>query len=209
MRRRGAFALLILLAAVWSADAQIPFGSAVGAGVSSIVAGANITTSGSPNVTVNVAAALSGLTTIGLSGQLTSTLATGTAPFVVASTTNVVNLNASSLGGATFAAPGVIGGGTASSAAFTTVTGTSFQGIVGNVTPAAGTFTAVTANSYTNAAVHFAGLGAAAAGKLVYCDDCDAPAAGIMATCTSAGTKTGAWAHGVNTAVPVWGCIGI
>lgn len=54
--------------------------------------------------------------------QITSTLATGTAPMVVASTTNVANLNASSLNGATFAAPGAIGGGTAGSGAFTTVT---------------------------------------------------------------------------------------
>jgi hypothetical protein len=44
--------------------------------------------------------------------QLTSTIATGTAPLVVASTTNVANLNASSLNGATFAAPGAIGGTT-------------------------------------------------------------------------------------------------
>lgn len=38
--------------------------------------------------------ALSGITTLSLSGQLTSTLATGTAPLVVASTTKVANLNA-------------------------------------------------------------------------------------------------------------------
>lgn len=56
--------------------------------------------------------------------QITSTLATGTAPFVVASTTNVANLNASSLNGATFAAPGAIGSGTPSTGAFTTVTAT-------------------------------------------------------------------------------------
>lgn len=54
-------------------------------------------------------------------GQVTSTLATGTAPFSIASTTNVPNLNASSLSGATFAAPGAIGGGTPSSGTFTTV----------------------------------------------------------------------------------------
>jgi hypothetical protein len=40
------------------------------------------------------AGALSGLTTISLSGQLTSTLATGTAPLVVASATQVANLYA-------------------------------------------------------------------------------------------------------------------
>lgn len=55
------------------------------------------------------------------SGQITSTVSTGTAPLVVASTTNVANLNASSLGGATFAAPGTIGGTTPGAATFTTV----------------------------------------------------------------------------------------
>lgn len=66
--------------------------------------------------------ALSAITTLSMSGQFTSTLATGTAPFVVASTTNVANLNASSLSGATFAAPGAIGGTTPAAATFTTVT---------------------------------------------------------------------------------------
>jgi hypothetical protein len=55
---------------------------------------------------------------------LTSTVAVGTAPLVVTSTTNVANLNASSLGGATFAAPGAIGGGTASAITGTTIAGT-------------------------------------------------------------------------------------
>lgn len=55
---------------------------------------------------------------------LTSTVAVGTAPIVVTSTTNVANLNASSLGGATFAAPGAIGGTTASAITGTTITGT-------------------------------------------------------------------------------------
>jgi hypothetical protein len=57
--------------------------------------------------------------------QLVSTISTGTAPFSVSSTTNVANLNASSLSGATFAAPGSIGSGTPGSGAFTTVTTTS------------------------------------------------------------------------------------
>lgn len=56
--------------------------------------------------------------------QFTSTVAIGTAPLVVTSTTNVANLNASSLNGATFAAPGTIGGGTAAAANFTTVNAT-------------------------------------------------------------------------------------
>ncbi|HET7713141.1 MAG TPA: hypothetical protein VFK94_01290, partial [Patescibacteria group bacterium] len=54
--------------------------------------------------------------------QFTSTISTGTAPFVVSSTTNVANLNASSLNGATFANPGTIGGGTPGAATFTTLT---------------------------------------------------------------------------------------
>lgn len=57
-------------------------------------------------------------------GQIKSTIATGTAPLVVASTTNVANLNASTLSGATFAAPGAIGGTTPSSAAHTTISAT-------------------------------------------------------------------------------------
>ena len=57
-------------------------------------------------------------------GQVTSTVATGAAPLVVASTTNIPNLNASSLSGATFAAPGAIGATTPGTGAFTTLTGT-------------------------------------------------------------------------------------
>ena len=59
-------------------------------------------------------------TTGAFSGQVTSTLATGSAPFVVASTTVVGNLNVSQLLGATWAAPGTIGSGTPNSGAFTT-----------------------------------------------------------------------------------------
>ena len=86
--------------------------------------------------------------------QITSTLATGTAPLVVASTTNVANLNASSLGGATFAAPGPIGGGTPDTGTFTSIT-----------TPGGATFH-TTNTALTNGA-------AAAAGTLL-----NAPAAG-------------------------------
>jgi len=53
--------------------------------------------------------------------KFTSTVATGTAPFTVASTTNVANLNASSLNGATFASPGNIGGTTPASVQLTTL----------------------------------------------------------------------------------------
>lgn len=63
-------------------------------------------------------------TTISASGQITSTLATGTAPFVIASTTVVGNLNVSQLLGGTWAIPGQIGATTRNSGAFTTVTAT-------------------------------------------------------------------------------------
>jgi|GEM_PF-6738665 len=48
---------------------------------------------------ISSAGAISGITTIGMSGQLTSTLATGTAPFAVTSTTVNTNLNADLLDG--------------------------------------------------------------------------------------------------------------
>ena len=63
-------------------------------------------------------------TALDLSIPLNSTVATGTAPFTIASTTNVANLNASSLSGATFAAPGAIGSTTASTGRFTTIQST-------------------------------------------------------------------------------------
>jgi hypothetical protein len=84
---------------------------------------------------------------------VTSTITTGTAPFTVASTTNVANLNASSLNGATFAAPGAIGSTTASTGAFTTlsasstVSGTGFSTYL--ATPPAIGGTAAAAGSFT------------------------------------------------------------
>jgi hypothetical protein len=60
-------------------------------------------------------------TTISASGQLTSTVSTGTAPFVVASTTQVANLNVTQLVGATWIAPGTIGSTTPNTGAFTTL----------------------------------------------------------------------------------------
>jgi hypothetical protein len=308
---------------------------------------------------VDTTGALTGITTLNMSGHFTSTLATGTAPFVVASTTNVVNLNASSLNGATFAAPGPIGGGTPNTAAFTSVTtpsvifattntigipsdttltfaaanvtgataltlsratitqtsgnstgvllagdyhptatstmvarsifvnptinyaagtpgagsycticadvietalptGTSYimrmrNGVAGTtdvfavtragVLTTSGAITATgniqstggsliaaaVANIYFSSrtvfgapsdgviritknaggAVAFADLGTPGVGSFTYCSDCDTPAAGIMATCTSAGGQAGAWAFRTKTATPAWGCIGI
>ena len=70
------------------------------------------------------------LATASLTGQLTSTVATGTAPLVVASTTKVANLNADLLDGNDWVAPAAIG----------------------TTTPAAGTFTTLTANTSLTAA---------------------------------------------------------
>ncbi len=97
---------------------------------------------------------------VSVPGQLTSTETTGTAPFVVASTTAVTNLNASLL---LFLAPAhagqprrAIGSTTASSGAFTTlsasstVSGTGFSTYlasppaIGGTVAAAGTFSALT-----------------------------------------------------------------
>ena len=50
------------------------------------------------NGSANVSGALSGATTISMSGQLTNTVAVGTAPFVITSTTRVANLNVATAG---------------------------------------------------------------------------------------------------------------
>ncbi len=68
------------------------------------------------------------------STQIISTVSTGTAPFSIASTTVVPNLNAALLNGATLAAPGAIGG----------------------TTPGAGTFTALNAKSISSGGTQFA-----------------------------------------------------
>jgi hypothetical protein len=108
---------------------------------------------GTTNIsTLSGAGALSAVT-------FTSTQATGTAPFTVTSTTNVANLNASSINGATFASPGAIGSTTASTGAFTTlsasstVSGTGFSTYlasppaIGGTAAAAGTFTTMNATT--------------------------------------------------------------
>ena len=60
-------------------------------------------------------------TTGSFSGQITSTVSTGTAPFVIASTTQVNNLNAALLNGCTWAVPCAIGTTTPNTAIFTTL----------------------------------------------------------------------------------------
>jgi hypothetical protein len=94
----------------------------------------------SPPAIGGTVAAAGSFTTLSASGQFTSTVTTGTAPMVIASTTNVANLNASSLGGATFASPGSIGNTTPGTGAFTTLSSTGTftpsqtNGIVGTTT---------------------------------------------------------------------------
>ena len=85
---------------------------------------------------VTLGGALSGITTVSMSGQLTSTLAGGTPPLVVASNTKVVNLNADLLDGNDWTAPGTIGGSTPGAASFTTISAT------GVITSSLGTGTA-------------------------------------------------------------------
>ncbi len=63
----------------------------------------------------------SGIITV---SPISSTVAIGTAPMFITSTTNVANLNASSINGNTFAAPGIIGGTTANVGNFTVVNST-------------------------------------------------------------------------------------
>ena len=85
----------------------------------------NGATFASPGAIGSTTASTIAATTISASGAITSTVATSNPPFVVASTTNVPNLNASSLNGATFASPGSIGSTTPSTIAATTITASS------------------------------------------------------------------------------------
>jgi hypothetical protein len=64
------------------------------------------------------------LTNISTAQQFVSSLATGTAPFSIASTTKVANLNVDLLDGTDWRAPGAIGGITPGSGAFTTLSAT-------------------------------------------------------------------------------------
>lgn len=75
-----------------------------------------------PNAIGSVTPNSGAFTTLSASGQITSTVSTGTAPLVVASTTAVANLNASFLTGNTWAIPGTIGSSTPNTGAFTTLT---------------------------------------------------------------------------------------
>jgi hypothetical protein len=83
---------------------------------------------GTTSLTFNLVSVVVGnagsFTTLTASGQITSSLATGTAPLVIASTTKVANLNADLLDGTDWNAPGTIGAITPGAATFTTATAT-------------------------------------------------------------------------------------
>ncbi len=101
-------------------------------------------------------------TTASFSGQITSTLAGGTAPFSITSNTVVPNLNAALLNGATFASPPAAGYGSTTPepvaattlSASSTVSGTGFSTYlasppaIGGTAAAAGTFTTVSAPTH-------------------------------------------------------------
>lgn len=65
------------------------------------------------------------VTTLSATGAITSTLVTGTAPLVVASTTKVANLNVDQLDGADWASPAAIGSTAPAGGAFTTLSASS------------------------------------------------------------------------------------
>lgn len=132
--------------------------------------------------------------------QITSTISTGTAPLVVASTTNVPNLNASSLNGATFASPGSIGSGTAAAGAFTTlsasstVSGTGFSTYlasppaIGGTAAAAGTFTTLKATGN----VQFTGISGGTIAFAVCTDSAGNLVPNSSANCYAGGSASAA-----------------
>jgi hypothetical protein len=89
-------------------------------------------------------AAAGAFTTLSATGQVTSTVTTGTAPLVIASTTKVANLNVDQLDGADWAAPPAIGSGTPAAGSFTTLAAT------GSVTLGDAAADTVTVNGTTN-----------------------------------------------------------
>lgn len=88
--------------------------------------------------TVTAAASPGNYTSMGLTGQLTSTVTTGTAPFVVASTTQVANLNASAVAGVTF--PGATTGTAVGTLVLTGKPGANSNSVWGAITVAGVTY---------------------------------------------------------------------
>ena len=81
--------------------------------------------------------------TTGRFTTVTSTQTTGTAPFTVASTTQVTNLNCSQLIGSTWAAPAAIGSTTPAAGTFTSLSATSRAGVLATAARTAGSVLAV------------------------------------------------------------------
>src|SRR5258708_400236 len=90
---------------------------------------------GTTSLTLNLVSVVVGnagsFTTLTASGQITSSLVTGTAPLVIASTTKVANLNADLLDGTDWRAPGAIGANTPAPGSFTSLTASSAATIGG------------------------------------------------------------------------------
>jgi hypothetical protein len=121
-RSTGAFTTLDANAAVGLS----PSGAAVT--ISPTGTGGTVTVNPAVTGTINNMSIGATTATTGRFTTVTSTVAIGTAPFIVTSTTNVANLNASSLNGATFASPGTIGSSVASTGAFTTLSASTQAG---------------------------------------------------------------------------------
>lgn len=94
-------------------------GTGTGCGGSIILLTAPAGSSGSAQNALAAALTVDCTKTATFTGPIVSTLATGTAPLAVASTTVVANLNVSQLLGSTWAVPGAIGSTTPSTGSFT------------------------------------------------------------------------------------------
>jgi hypothetical protein len=105
-------------------------------------------------------------TSISYSGQLTSTVATGTAPMVVASTTKVANLNVDLLDGGDWASPGALGATTPNTAVVTSLTSNSFVTSTGNMN-AGGNLNSGNGTTNVGAAINGANSGTAGGASVV------------------------------------------
>lgn len=113
----GGTVLYTNVAITLSGDVTGTGSTAITTAVAKIAGTAVSGTTGSGNVVFATSPTVTGIS----SNTFTSTVATGTAPFTVTSTTVVANLNAAQLNGATFASPGTIGGTTPGAATVTTL----------------------------------------------------------------------------------------
>jgi hypothetical protein len=163
------------LSATGGANQFVRQSSAGGVFTVSAIASADIATALLTPGPIGSTTANSGaFTTVSATGQITSTLATGTAPLVVSSTTVVNNLNVSQLLGATWASPAAIG----------------------STTPAAGTFTNVTDSAISSGQVVFAGTGGLLSGNagFTFQETISASGQGLHIDCVSTATSGGLYA---------------